>query len=76
MKRSHVFVLEGHRRWLGRLSIHGLLCVLVAANVDLETDSKIQAAIRTVFRASTVITVAHRLGRLSFLATRRLIVFV
>jgi ABC-type multidrug transport system fused ATPase/permease subunit len=50
--------------------------VLVAANVDLETDSKIQAAIRTVFRESTVITVAHRLGRLLFLATRRLIVFV
>jgi ABC-type multidrug transport system fused ATPase/permease subunit len=58
------------------MSVHGLLCVLMAANVDLETDSKIQAAIRTVFRASTVITVAHRLGRLSFLARRKLCLYM
>jgi hypothetical protein len=40
----------------------GPLSPLVAANVDLETDAKIQTAIRTVFKQSTVITVAHRLG--------------
>ena len=32
------------------------------ANVDDDTDAAIQRAIRTAFRQSTVITVAHRLG--------------
>ena len=32
------------------------------ANVDLDTDQKIQRTMRTVFRHATVITIAHRLS--------------
>lgn len=33
-----------------------------SANVDVDTDGRLQAAIRRLFRDNTVLTVAHRLG--------------
>lgn len=40
------------------------------ANVDLDTDTKIQRTIRTAFRSATVITIAHRLNvRASHIST-------
>jgi len=36
--------------------------VLAAASVDVETDSRVQAMIRDVFRDCTVFAIAHRLG--------------
>ena len=42
--------------------------------MDPDTDAKIQVAIRTVFKRSTVITVAHRIGTIidaDFVLVRR-----
>ena len=43
------------------LSLKTVVCIDEAtANVDMETDARIQEVVRREFRDSTVITIAHR----------------